>query len=86
MLPEKWFIERNQENHKIINEWSNKKKGVGHNACLPCTAYFFSDRPYTDRKASTIGYKEISFEDFKTWVLGMDEATEEERETNYEIF
>lgn len=70
MLPEKWFIVRNKENHAVINKWSSNRRGSGHNTSLECRSYFFSDKSYTDAEESIIGYTEISFEQFKQYILG----------------
>lgn len=84
MLPEKWFVKRNKANYQVLNQWEHDiRKGNAHRNA---EGYFFSDRAYTTRARDVpSNYIEITFEDFKYWVLGIGKPLEEE-ETSYEIF
>jgi len=71
VLPEKWYIQRIPENAKILNKWENDKRGSFEafnekdNGCS-----MFSDKDYYFTKPEYIlGYTEITFEQFKKYVL-----------------
>lgn len=86
-LPKKWFIIRNKENHKVLNEYNNKEYNT-NNAYLDDTATMFSDKPYhggnCSNKAILDGYQKITFEQFKRYVL--NEQSESVINNDYEIF
>lgn len=80
-FPEKWYVVRNRENFKILNEWANKKHG--------CSYTESGERfIYCDTKASTShildGYTEITFEDFIEHIL-IKESKENLLETEFII-
>lgn len=79
MIPEKWFVVRNEENHLILNNWENNQRGSG-NAHRNDEGYFFSDKGYSTRKSDARGYIEISFEDFQKYVFN------KEVKITYQIF
>lgn len=81
MLPEKWYILRNEGNYSTINEYFNKGVKCKNYQdkktpiCFPNnrdfngfkTAYHSN---HTDtQKLHQLGYTEISFETFKQYVL-----------------
>jgi len=78
VLPEKWYIQRNSENFVILNEWENHKRDsyVAFSQDNNCS--MFSDKNYTFTKShSILGYTEITFEQFKKYVLKEETVIEE---------
>ena len=68
MLPEKWFVIRTKENAKVLNEWENGRRK--HEAAfLNDKAYFFSDKNYHCQQVETKDYTEITFDQFKQYIL-----------------
>jgi len=70
ILPEKWYIQRNPKNFEDLNEWENHKRGsqVAFHQDNNCS--MFSDKDYTFTKPHNIsGYTEITFNQFKKYVL-----------------
>lgn len=79
VLPEKWYIQRNSENFEVLNEWENHKRGrhVAFNKDNGCS--MFSDKDYSFTKSHNIlGYTEITFEQFKKYIL-KEELVEEKK-------
>lgn len=77
VLPEKWYIQRNSENFEVLNEWENNKRGsfVAFNTSNNCS--MFSDKDYYFTKpAHILGYTEITFEQFKKYVLKEENVEE----------
>jgi hypothetical protein len=79
-LPEFWYVQRNYDNSKILNDWNNKKYNCNetnkawssHNA-----AAMLSDTNYTAISVvNKSKYKEITFEQFKMWVLNKSKIYE----------
>jgi len=71
VLPKKWFVVRNKENHKILNKWENDTYHKGMEmAYLDDKAHMFSNKSYKCDKKEIIGYTEITFEQFQKYVLG----------------
>jgi len=72
VLPEKWCIKRNAENDKIITDYINKLSNFHHNYL--CNNY---NNPYLHNKVNKCcsyhkvieSYKEITFDQFKKYVL-----------------
>lgn len=64
-LPEKWCVLINDSTHEYLNNWV----GVGFTVSHPW-GYFRNDKSWTDTVDSN--YTEITFEQFKKWVLGGD--------------
>lgn len=88
ILPEKWFIIRNAENAKDVNKYNNSK--FFSNAFMKDSATMFSDKSYcggNQRGAScTKEYTEITYEQFKKYVLNKPTVSNESINTNYSIF
>ena len=89
-LPKKWFIIRNKKNHKVLNEYNNKKYNANNanNAYFDDAATMFSDKSFCggncSNKAILDGYQEITFEQFEKYVL--NKQPESVINNNYEIF
>jgi hypothetical protein len=71
-VPEKWYILRTPENHKVINKWfldngyGTPSANNGNISIRPCKTNY--DTP-SSIWAKEKGYTEITFEQFKKWVL-----------------
>ena len=76
VLPKKWCVFRNEENDKIINDWfskeDNNKHGfyfIGSNSFLCSSQINYNDWIPMERQTPEYGYTEITFEQFKKYVL-----------------
>lgn len=77
VLPEKWYCKRTKENSKILNEWNNKKYD-SHAFCERGEGCMFSDKNYSGTNLTNYGdYQEITFEQFKKYVLNKSEVVKE---------
>lgn len=78
-LPKKWFIIRDDNNFKEINEWYNKSSKSSGAAWATSPMIFNSEfKTYSGNRNKDIEFKEITFEQFKTHIL--------KEETTYEIY
>lgn len=78
-LPEKWYVVRDENNSKVLNKWNNDRyPGAGNNAFNDNEAYMFSDKSYDTLKYKVEGYTEITFEQFKKYVMKTGESGEKE--------
>lgn len=68
-LPEKWCVLRTHETYNIINEWACKE--WGNKFWYDTSGYVNSDKSTSD--VQQYGYTEITFEQFKKWVLKEDD-------------
>lgn len=72
MLPEKWFVVRNEQNYVILNNWNNNRYNNNRlDAVNKDFAKMFSDKKYIctiDRKEDR-NYIEISFRQFMNEVI-----------------
>lgn len=82
VLPEKWCVLRDtKEKDQILSKWANKDSGTSFHGGWGDRNYIHSDNidesrsPRSGRK--TPGYTEITFEEFKKYVLKQDDMKEE---------
>lgn len=75
VLPEKWYIQRDDSNYNIVNKWFNENqpidmKWVGNNGLMNYPHYSSNQIP-NEREyiLKERGYTEITFEEFKRYVL-----------------
>lgn len=82
VLPKKWFIRVTNENKKVINDWKVKKY---YNDNLFEHSYLYVKNngagEYDFSYVNT--YTEITFEQFKKYVLKEDNIVEEEKESRF---
>ena len=89
-LPKKWFVEFTDENINVLNDWRKKQQNVdldynhiNPGYCLISDGYEDNSYYFASSKSDFLslkkGYKEISYEDFKKYVL--KEGGEETMET-----
>lgn len=77
LLPEKWYCKRTKENSKILNTWNNEKYD-SYAFCEKGEGCMFSDKNYIGVDPTYYGeYKEITFEQFKKYVLNKSEVVKE---------
>ena len=77
VLPEKWYCKRTKENSKILNEWNNRKYNTGA-FCEKGEGCMFSDKNYSTFNLTNYGdYQEITFDQFKKYVLNKSEVIKE---------
>ena len=77
VLPEKWYCKRTKENSKILNEWNNRKYNTGA-FCEKGEGCMFSDKNYSTFNLTNYGdYQEITFDQFKKYVLNKSEVVKE---------
>lgn len=79
VLPEKWWVKVTNENHQILDDWRKKQPDVNLNISLAIKllSHINYDRSYCsygDRKVLK-DYTEITFEQFKKYVLKEDTNT-----------
>lgn len=68
--PKKWYIKRNKGNYQTINEWFNNNSGHKKKHSSATGLLFYPNcSTSTFQQALSEGYKELSFEDFKEYVL-----------------
>lgn len=80
-LPKYWYIKRNNNNAKVLNEWNNKKYNCERSseAWASSEAAMLSDQQYRNVTAvDKSKYTEITFEQFEKWVLNKNK--------NYELW
>ena len=85
ILPEKWCIKRDENNHKVINSWfsrteNNKECFSFMSECVYLTSDHVNCSSWihtTDTKPD--GYTEITFEQFKKYVLKETKTKVEEK-------
>ncbi len=70
VLPEKWCIKRTPENYKVINDYLNKRDNI---VTWHHDYDYVSDATYPH--LTTLGYTEITFDQFKKFVLKQEEFT-----------
>lgn len=86
MLPEKWFVIRNESNYTVLNEWNNNKyNNSASDAVNKDFAKMFSDKNYTctGTRKEDENYVEISFEQFMSEVLKQSNT---EINENYSVY
>ena len=76
MLPEKWFVLRNKQNAKVLNDWNNRTYPNSGVATANDLGIFYSNKSYNSNGVKghiknhlEKGYVEISFEKFQEEVL-----------------
>ena len=69
-LPKYWFLYRNKDNFRIINDYMNKY----HNT----VGYYLSKGEVSNNKTIIEASTEITFEQFEKWVLNKNK--------NYELW
>lgn len=85
VLPEKWYCKRTKENSKILNTWNNIKYD-SHAFCEEGEGCMFSDKNYTGVDLTDYGeYTEITFEQFKKYVLNKSKVVKEKSWTEVSI-
>lgn len=74
-LPEKWAIKRNLPHgqNKIVTDWINNKFNVGFGDQLIDSYYLLTNASYDWSDTLKTGYKLITFEEFKKYVLNIQE-------------
>lgn len=80
-LPKYWYVQRNNNNAKVLNEWNNKKYNSEGSSedWAGSGAAMLSDQPYRNVFAVNKNkYTEITFEQFEKWVLNKNK--------NYELW
>lgn len=91
-LPEKWCIKQTEETYQIINYWLNKGiKSVNYYKGKNLYVHYPNDFSFHGFNSGNhayncikSGYKEITFEQFKKYVL--EEQVVSEINNNYQIF
>ncbi len=83
VLPEKWAVARNEENYRVLNDWCNSHNGVAGttepNGYIHSHNYgnnwkgFDSGHYYANFKQKHPDHTEITFEQFKKYVLKQEE-------------
>lgn len=74
VLPEKWYCKRTKENSKILNKWNNENYKDSYAFCEKGEGCIYSDKEYCGVNLNNFGedYIEITFEQFKKYVLKED--------------
>ena len=88
VLPEKWAVARNIENYRVLNDWCNSHKGVSgtdsENGYIHSHNYGYSWKGsdggyyYANLKQKHPDHTEITFEQFKKYVLKQEEVMDKE--------
>lgn len=79
-LPKFWYVQRNYDNAKVLNEWNNKKykcNEINEAWSSSDAAVMLSDKSYTAISVvNKSKYKEITFKQFEMWVLNKNKIYE----------
>jgi len=81
IIPEKWAIERNEENYKVVNRWFEENGSYSYfgRKEIICFPELSCPNPFTDKKnIARQGYTLISFEQFLTITQKQKEMEQEE--------
>lgn len=81
IIPEKWAIERNEENYKVVNRWFEENGSYSYfgRKEIVCFPELSCPNPFTDKKnIARQGYTLISFEQFLTITQKQKEMEQEE--------
>jgi hypothetical protein len=69
-VPEKWYIKRHLDNYEVVNNWFNNNAGHKKKHSSVTGILFYPNcSTSTFQEALQQGYKEITFEEFKEYVL-----------------
>jgi hypothetical protein len=69
-LPEKWYIKRKEDNYEVVNNWFNNNAGHKKKHSSVTGILFYPNcSTSTFQQALLEGYKELTFEEFKDYVL-----------------
>lgn len=69
-LPEKWYIKRHLDNYEVVNNWFNNNAGHKKKHSSVTGILFYPNcSTSTFQQALLEGYKELTFEEFKDYVL-----------------
>lgn len=95
VLPEKWFVERNEDNHIILNSWLNKHPLRNSGSYTYNSGFIYSEpiNKYGHNLASTDGYTllshdvftEITFDQFCKYVLKKENNMKEKEIIGYKL-
>lgn len=91
MLPKQWCVKRNTDNYQVLNKWCNSQEGVsGTNAIdgwIHSINYGSNGWGGFGHYLTSINkhskHVEISFEEFKEYVLGEDFPLVKNKKLNY---
>jgi len=92
-LPKKWCIKRTSETAKVINEWFNKKYNYEHYFTTSgfvysenvCGSFNSPKASFQEKAPNHDDFTEITFDQFKKWILKDDDRTESRKELKKEI-
>lgn len=76
ILPEKWYVERNLQNHEIINKWACELKGNDY-AYMSSECYFLNNGEYKrvgDSYAENFitGHTKITYDQFVKYIINQE--------------
>lgn len=76
VLPEKWYVERTEQNADVINKWACELQG-SHHAYRNTNCYFLNDGTYKLVISSDIyefiaGHIKITYEEFVKYVINQE--------------
>lgn len=77
VLPEKWYVKRNPQNHEVINKWACELKKESGYAYMTSECYFLNNADYkrvdnNDIEAFIKGYTEITYDQFVKYIINQE--------------